>query len=290
MKKRFSLLAAFSAALPLAMVASAPTVAQVDYCEPGAYGVDTPGGIVARVVSIDDDTGLPSRLEYSLNGVLLQEGSYTPYQDELIVGEKKDWYADWKPMPFDPEHRAMIITPYLERMMQLPLDSLELGDAIPISGTFHVAEIPEDHIYPASETVCPEPDGTSGGGSSNNGVVRITAPVFDTTSDWQGGFTGTLTFEYIDPVTTTDWDLTFNAQFEITEMWDGLYTTTNNGDGTYTYVVSNETWNGALSDGDTVTITFNANDVSASVLPVEQLLSPILFCGGLSRVWISPKP
>jgi len=221
-------------------------------------GLELPDGITARVAAYDPATGFPSRIEYIQNEVVIAPGSSVPY-DSTIVAGYNTW---WSISPVDQLRNN--IEGY-EDIFDQPRGTYTETTEIPVDGIFHVAEIPAGHVYPANEVFCPADPNDPAEAS------RITEPQFGTTADWQGGFTGTLTFEYIDPSPASDWTLTFDAQFEITQMWDGLYSTVNNGDGTYTYAVDNESWNGSLTSGNSVTITFNANDVTASLLPVEQL-------------------
>ena len=271
MKKKLLSLLALPVTLPV-LGAQQALAQSTDYCAPGAYDLDTPGDIVARVVAVDDATGLPSRIEYSQNNVLLPEGSVTPYSDLFMIGELKGVLGMLMPVRqtgYEQYGGYQVFAggftiPYLEEIYELAPGTLSPNDTFAINGQFVVTETPPDHVYPASETTCPV--------APTAPVLRVTAPEFSTTADWQGGFTGTLTFDYIDPTPTGgSWSLVFDAPFEITQMWDGLYTSVNNGDGTYTYTVTNESWNGSLANGDTTVITFNANDVATNLLPIVEL-------------------
>ena len=107
-------------------------------------------------------------------------------------------------------------------------------------------------------------------GSSDPAVTGdIDTPEFRITDDWVGGFTGYIDFVYRGSTTTDgDWTLTFDTTFEILELWDGVVTSVDNGDGTYSHTVDNGPFNGTVDPGDTISIGFNANDTPTSQLPL----------------------
>ena len=121
----------------------------------------------------------------------------------------------------------------------------------------------------------------------------IGTPSFTVTDDWIGGFTGNVTFTYTGSSQINSWTIKFDTTFEILELWDGVVTSVNNGDGTYTHTVTNGEFNGTLNPNDSATIGFNANDtpngqLDTAIIPITGVSSAVIedwgsgFTGNLS--------
>lgn len=86
---------------------------------------------------------------------------------------------------------------------------------------------------------------------------------FAIAKDWWNGFTANLSFTYDGAQPLETWELKFESQFEIVDLWHGEIVGHHVEDGLHVYTISNASWNGTLLSGDTLTIGFNGKGSSA---------------------------
>ena len=68
------------------------------------------------------------------------------------------------------------------------------------------------------------------------------------TSDWVTGYNADITITNPGPTTWTSWSATFTSPLTVSSIWNGIYQSTGSG-----HQVSNETWNGSVAPGTSVT-------------------------------------
>ena len=68
------------------------------------------------------------------------------------------------------------------------------------------------------------------------------------TSDWVTGYNADITITNPGPTTWTSWSATFTSPLTVSSIWNGIYQSTGSG-----HQVSNETWNGSVGPGASVT-------------------------------------
>jgi hypothetical protein len=68
------------------------------------------------------------------------------------------------------------------------------------------------------------------------------------TSDWVTGYNADITITNPGPTTWTSWSATFTSPLTVSSIWNGIYQSTGSG-----HQVSNETWNGTVAPGSSVT-------------------------------------
>ena len=68
------------------------------------------------------------------------------------------------------------------------------------------------------------------------------------TSDWVTGYNADITITNPGPSTWTSWSATFASPLTVSSIWNGIYQSTGSG-----HQVSNETWNGSVAPGASVT-------------------------------------
>ncbi|KLR60980.1 putative cellulose binding protein [Actinobacteria bacterium IMCC26207] len=68
------------------------------------------------------------------------------------------------------------------------------------------------------------------------------------TSDWVTGYNADITITNPGPTTWTSWSATFTSPLTVSSIWNGIYQSTASG-----HQVSNETWNGSVAPGASVT-------------------------------------
>ncbi len=76
---------------------------------------------------------------------------------------------------------------------------------------------------------------------------------FADTSDWGSGFTGYLTIKNTGTVAIKSWKLTFDAKFTVGTYWNAVLVSAVSKH----YVMTNESWNGAIAPGASVQVGFN---------------------------------
>ncbi|MEO0867354.1 MAG: glycoside hydrolase family 9 protein [Cyanobacteria bacterium J06642_11] len=87
---------------------------------------------------------------------------------------------------------------------------------------------------------------------------------FAIAKDWWNGFTANLSFTYTGNQPLETWQLQFESQFEIVNLWHGELLSHHIGEsGLHVYTISNTNWNGTLLSGDTLTIGFKGQGSSA---------------------------
>ncbi|MBM4113454.1 MAG: hypothetical protein FJ253_08820, partial [Phycisphaerae bacterium] len=96
---------------------------------------------------------------------------------------------------------------------------------------------------------------------------------WNVSDDWGSGFVGHLTITNGSDEMVHHWTLVFDTPgYTITSLWDGVLMSQENGVAT----VMNETWNGHLHPGDSVTIGFVANGADNPPTTVIMNQSPVL--------------
>ena len=68
------------------------------------------------------------------------------------------------------------------------------------------------------------------------------------TSDWVTGYNADITITNPGPTTWTSWSATFASPLTVSSIWNGIYQSTGSG-----HQVSNESWNGTVAPGASVT-------------------------------------
>ena len=94
---------------------------------------------------------------------------------------------------------------------------------------------------------------------------------FSVENDWGSGFTGKLVLE--PQVTLDGWTVTFDANFEIAELWNGTIANRSS-DGRYT--ISSKDWNSTVAPGDRIAIGFNGRAAGSPQVSQVQIDSPSL--------------
>lgn len=85
---------------------------------------------------------------------------------------------------------------------------------------------------------------------------------------WGSGFGAKFKFTNTTQKVIDGWQVEFDSLHNITSLWNGEFTKTNNEkDGSYHYVVKNPSWKPKINPGETIDFGFNAN--SAPNLPVN---------------------
>lgn len=105
----------------------------------------------------------------------------------------------------------------------------------------------------------------------NDGVA--TAPEFSyrTTDDWGGGFNGEITITNRDDQPWSNWRLEFEWNREISEVWNGVLREQVQGK----YVIENESWNGNVASGQSVTIGLGGNPGYVTDTPTDAFINGI---------------
>ncbi|MDJ0774146.1 MAG: glycosyl hydrolase family 18 protein [Mastigocoleus sp. MO_167.B18] len=89
-----------------------------------------------------------------------------------------------------------------------------------------------------------------------------------TGNGWGSGFEAEFKFTNTSQKVIDGWEIEFDSVHNITSLWNGDFTKTNNEkDGSYHYVVKNPAWKSKVAPGETIKFGFNAN--SAPNFPVN---------------------
>lgn len=102
-----------------------------------------------------------------------------------------------------------------------------------------------------SPTATAVPSGTPGASG-----VRIS---FSRPNSWTGGYTGQMDITNTGSTAIAGWQLEFSLADTITSLWNGVLSSTGGN-----YVVKNESWNGPIAPGGTVSIGFTASTTGSS--------------------------
>ena len=93
-------------------------------------------------------------------------------------------------------------------------------------------------IRPTTTTVPPTTVPAAGGATLTMAI----------TSDWVTGYNADITITNPGPTTWPSWSATFTSPLTVSSIWNGIYQSTGSG-----HQVSNETWNGSVAPGASVT-------------------------------------
>ena len=115
-------------------------------------------------------------------------------------------------------------------------------------------------------------DDNSGGddnGGDNSGGDNGTGQdiSFSVVNEWSSGFTGKIQITNNSNQAIKDWELKFNAPFEITQIWNSSIQS-NQGD---EYIIKNASWNGLIAPGTSVEFGFNGTNSDDINLVVDNL-------------------
>ena len=96
-----------------------------------------------------------------------------------------------------------------------------------------------------------------------------------TTNSWSTGFTGSVTITNSGPAAWNSWTLSFAfpGNQQVTQGWSGRWTQTGS-----TVTVTNETWNGSVPAGGTVSLGFNGSYSGTNANPAVFTVNGIT-CG-----------
>lgn len=86
-------------------------------------------------------------------------------------------------------------------------------------------------------------------------------------NDWEVGFTANLVITNVSNEPITWSQLTFEAPFEITNLWNGEILSA----GADTYVVGSPNWNDTIAPGNSITIGFNGSKAAGSPIELTNL-------------------
>jgi endoglucanase len=129
---------------------------------------------------------------------------------------------------------------------------------------------PSPSITPSpSPSITPSTTPSSSPSPSPSSTVPVTASCsasYSVTNSWSGGFQAQVTLTDTGTAAMTSWGLswTFSGGQQITSLWDGVYTQSGG-----QVSVTNESYNGNVASGGSVTIGFTANGATPSALTVN---------------------
>ncbi len=90
---------------------------------------------------------------------------------------------------------------------------------------------------------------------------------------WGGGFNGTITVSNTDNTPLEDWAIRVTSTFQIESLWNGQVTAaTQNPDGTITYDIVPETWNGTIQANNSVNVGFTGKALNDDISIVKSEL------------------
>lgn len=101
--------------------------------------------------------------------------------------------------------------------------------------------------------------GGSGGTVSPPSTSSQVSLAYNVTSDWGSGFNGEMKITNTGTSSINGWELKFNTSNTMSSIWNGVSTGT-----TGNISVRNDSWNGTIAPGGSVTIGFTANGVSGN--------------------------
>lgn len=148
------------------------------------------------------------------------------------------------------------------------------GDGVP-----DLCAILHGEVDDCNMNLVPDSCELAAGGDSNGDGFLDACQVFGLTwtwnvvDSWSGGFVGNLTITNGSDEMIHGWTLQFDTPgYTIGSLWDGVLISQSGG----IVTVSNETWNGHIHEGDSVTIGFVANGTASPPTTVIMNQSPVL--------------
>ncbi|MBE5878018.1 MAG: VWA domain-containing protein, partial [Lachnospiraceae bacterium] len=97
--------------------------------------------------------------------------------------------------------------------------------------------------------------------------------VYSLVSDWGSGFSATISITNNTEAAIEDWELSFDFDRTITNLWNGVITSAEDGH----YLISNAGYNSNIAAGQTITFGFNGCDGDATMEPQNYLLTDVSF-------------
>lgn len=146
-------------------------------------------------------------------------------------------------------------------------------------GIVDVCAILQELVEDCNQNLIPDSCEIAAGGDANGDGYLDACQIFGLTyswsvsSQWSGGFVGALTIQNGSDQMIHGWTLKFTTPgYTIGNLWDGVLIGQANGVAT----VANETWNGHVHEGESVTIGFVGNGTPAPPTSVILNQSPVL--------------
>ncbi len=118
--------------------------------------------------------------------------------------------------------------------------------------------------------------GSGGSGTSGGGTTTTSPAVLTVANDWGAGFTGSITLTNTTGAAWNGWAVQFDLPYHPTQVWNGALLGTKGN----TTTIANESWNGFVPSGGTVTFGFNAAPGNVKVQPTNVYVNGVLLSGG----------
>ena len=110
---------------------------------------------------------------------------------------------------------------------------------------------------------------TLGAAQATGSIIDDDAPIstpgfaYRTTDDWGSGFNGEITLTNTGTESWSQWSLEFNWDHQVNQVWNGILVEQANGK----HAIKNESWNGVVAPGGSVTIGLGGNPGNVTTLP-----------------------
>ena len=206
------------------------------------FGDNSPQNPHHRAASGTSNINSPQPNEYTLYGALV--GGPSAPNDNAYTDKRTDYIANEVALDYN-----AAFTGALARMTK------EFGGKA-------LTEIPGVNLDGSNNTSDPiigdsnpiEP--MTGGSNPSDPITGGEAVIFSVVNQWNNGFTGNVEIINNSDEVMHDWNLGFNAPFEINQIWQGSIESYQGNE----YVIKGAAWNASIAPGASVEFGFNASN------------------------------